>query len=57
MKINCTKREKEIILKAFHDADLCPFEERFGVICCPGSCDACCEKNIDWDMKDGDGDG
>ena len=55
MKITCTKREKEIILKAFDLADLCPFEENFSEFCKPGTeCHFCCQDHIEWDVKDGD---
>ena len=50
MKIECTEKEKEIILEAFKDANLCPFDNTFGVLC-SGSCDACIEKRIEWKIK------
>lgn len=56
MKIICTKEEKRLILQAFEDANLCPFFSTFGVLCSM-SCDACKEKNIEWEIEDGEQDG
>lgn len=53
MKIICTKQEKANILRALGEADICPFEENFGLICNPGHCEFCCEDHIEWELKDG----
>lgn len=50
MKIECTEKEKELIIKAFKYANLCPFEEETGVIC-NGNCSACMDKTIEWVIR------
>ena len=57
MKITCTSGEKKVLMMILeNEANLCPFdvlEETY----CNGKCRECLEKNIEWDVKDGDGDG
>lgn len=53
MKIICTKAEKELILQAFKDSNICLFDT-FGVLC-SYNCSVCVEKRIEWEIKDGDG--
>ena len=53
MRIECTKKEKELVLEAFEDANVCPFDDAFG-ISCSLNCKACTEKNIEWEIKDGE---
>lgn len=52
MKIECTKKEKELLIDMFMESRICPFNS---IHCSEGNvCKACFEKNVKWQIKDGD---
>lgn len=52
MKIECTEKEKEMLIDVFMTSDICPFNSTH---CFEGNvCKACIEKNFEWQIKDGE---
>lgn len=56
MKIRCTRTQKDLILQAFKDGQVCPFEDVTMFIMCSMNCDTCIKKNIEWEIEDGEQD-
>ena len=55
MKISCTKGEKKVLTMILrNEANFCPFEKLKDNYC-GGKCEECIEKNIEWQIEDGDG--
>ena len=54
MKIICMKAEKEHIKKILLESNNCPFAKTSSVICKRYICEACIEKNIEWEVLDDD---
>lgn len=51
MKIQCTEKEKELLIDVFMGSCICPFKSAH---CSEGNvCRACLEKNIKWQIKGG----
>ena len=58
MKISCTDKEKENMIQIMYNSEYCPFDGiENDYRCEPGYCLTCFEQHIEWDVKDGDGDG
>ena len=52
MKIECTSKEKELLIDIFVDSGFCHFDFTY---CCNGNlCKECYEQNIEWKIKEGD---
>ena len=61
MKITCTQDEKEMaILSMATSESFCPFDKTESVVCTGGyheNCRRCIEKNVEWEIEDGEQDG
>lgn len=58
MKISCTTKEKDNVKRILLRSDFCPFSGiENDYRCEPDRCGICIEEHIEWDVKDGDGDG
>lgn len=58
MKISCTMKEKENMVRILDTSDFCPFDGiETGFRCEPDRCGICIDEHIEWDVKDGGKDG
>ena len=58
MKISCTEKEKDNMIRIMYNSDICPFDGiENDYRCEPGYCMTCYEQHIKWEVKEGDGDG
>ena len=57
MKITCTEDQKPLIVEALASSCHCFFPRGIVRCICADSCSECLEKNIEWQIEDGDGDG
>ena len=51
MKIECTVKEKDLLMVILVDSSICPFNYKY---CRGNTCKECFEKHVEWKIKEGE---